>query len=722
MKADDNDKQLDDLIHAAVGRDGPAFDFETWKQEHQTEVNQFQAESAHGIDQRRRRTHFLDLIRRRSVARLAVAVGLIIVLWLGTPRWGNSHGGLAFGEALRQTVKIQTFHARLYQNGKESEIWGKRPNMLRWVYDEDIIEISNGPTLWVVNIPFNKATQKPSYYFQGAQRRGLDVIDDFLQVRFTEGLSGFFSEEPVGRVQREDKVFDVYRMEFNVQEGLMSFEALVDAETHLLHSLSLQVGQGDDISTDLRFTVTDYDVPLSDDLFAFKPGPKMKVIVEEPEPSEPQTMTAEEGSTLSGRIVWAHNGKPLSAARLSLGGGGLERTPKGLSKWKFFVRAETDRDGYWHITGAPKGPVKLSVRSWELDWPAMPTFTTNVGTSKDPRIIVDGQSEYTGLDFQVYRPNDFYAHLTAKVVNEDGKPVRDVSAYLEYTEASDIHQHVYATKRRHQYTRRDGKFDDSEIWATYRPVRMHVGHKDPNGPYPLRGVHSEPFVIEPKQECHLDIVLPYEREMTVQVLDIQGHPLEGICVNLIESEWGGSVSPASYQLEDQVFSDSDGLVHGSGLLPGESILVALKRLDANEPDLWSPLVANITPATVPTDRSVPLVQVTFDDRPIVIEGTLDPGFPIDWARVAAYVTGEPGDLRHMPFARVKTDEEGRFSLRGIPAGAIRLLYSATGPDRGSQRAEGSMTVERGNAYQVEFTNQQFHVLEQHPIAPSEYQR
>ena len=123
----------------------------------------------------------------------------------------------------------------------------------------------------------------------------------------------------------------------------------------------------------------------------------------------------------------------------------------------------------------------------------------------------------------------------------------------------------------------------------------------------------------------------------------------------------------------------------------------------------------IAAATAPLSRDVPLVQVTFDERPIVIEGTLDPGLAIESAAVMVYVTGEPGDLSHMPIVRVRTDPEGRFTLRGVPAGAIRLLYSATGSDKASHRGEGSMTVEGGNTYRVEFTGPQFHVLEHHPI-------
>jgi len=53
---------------------------------------------------------------------------------------------------------VQTLHARLITNGKESEVWAKRPNMLRFDYTDGKYEISNGPTIWVVDVKNNKAT------------------------------------------------------------------------------------------------------------------------------------------------------------------------------------------------------------------------------------------------------------------------------------------------------------------------------------------------------------------------------------------------------------------------------------------------------------------------------------------------------------------------------------------------------------------------------------
>jgi hypothetical protein len=81
----------------------------------------------------------------------------------------------------------------------------------------------------------------------------------------------------------------------------------------------------------------------------------------------------------------------------------------------------------------------------------------------------------------------------------------------------------------------------------------------------------------------------------------------------------------------------------------------------------------------------------------------------------AYVTGKQGDLRHMPLVRGGVDDEGGFALRGVPAGAIRLMYSATGPDQTSHRDDAMMTVEPGQRYRVEFAEQGLHLLGQEPL-------
>lgn len=44
MKADENNKKLDELISKTIGRDKPEFDFDKWKDLHQKEIQVFKSQ------------------------------------------------------------------------------------------------------------------------------------------------------------------------------------------------------------------------------------------------------------------------------------------------------------------------------------------------------------------------------------------------------------------------------------------------------------------------------------------------------------------------------------------------------------------------------------------------------------------------------------------------------------------------------------------------------
>ena len=111
------------------------------------------------------------------------------------------------------------------------------------------------------------------------------------------------------------------------------------------------------------------------------------------------------------------------------------------------------------------------------------------------------------------------------------------------------------------------------------------------------------------------------------------------------------------------------------------------------------------------EKNKPIVQVVFDERPILIEGSLSFDSEIEWALVYVMVTGEPGDTSSMMVLRTKVDEDGKFILQGVPAGKIRICCSyRIGQD--SRRDEGTITTKPGNRYIVEFTEQGLQLIEQ----------
>ncbi|MFZ2146075.1 MAG: hypothetical protein WAV28_02550 [Sedimentisphaerales bacterium] len=650
---------------------------------------------------------------RIRITKLAAAAVVIIAVLVGMHWIGSSIDGtsLAFGEVLENLARVQTLHARLITNGKESEVWAKRPNMLRFDYTDGKYEISNGPTIWVVDVKNNKATQKPSWYYKDAQRRGIDVLDALVSMEYIDNFSGFFSEGPTRQIKKDNKLYDVYQMKLDEYGDRIEFEALVDSETHIIYLMKVGLYETTQLTQSFELSILDYDQPIPDSTFVFKPDEGMQVVVKEPEDSE-SVPAQTEGSTLSGRIIWASSRKPVSGARLTFWGGRIERTPEGKSKHTYFVRAETDRDGYWQITGAPAGGISMSVRSWEFEWPAMPTFTTNVGSPLQPRIVVDGQSEYSGLNFKVYKPKDLYARITIKVKDEDGHPIEGASALLQYAGEGlwGMHQHVYATPRKRQFSGPDG-FDNTSIWPSVRPVKLSVGPRGPDCPYPIRSVFTEPFIIQPKQHYHFDIVLPYKRKMAVKVVDSDHKPLEGVSVSVLDENALPVFPLRARDPAEILFTDSGGLADVSGMFPGENIIIALKRLDSTQPDPEKPLAFACVPATAPLGKNKPIVQVVFDERPILIEGSLGFDSEIEWALVYVMVTGEPGDTSSMMVLRTKVDENGKFLFRGVPAGKIRIAYSAR-IGQNNIRNEGTITTEPGNRYTVEFTEQGLQLIEQ----------
>lgn len=331
-------------------------------------------------------------------------------------------------------------------------------------------------------------------------------------------------------------------------------------------------------------------------------------------------------------------------------------------------------------------------------------------------LFVDGQSSYDGLNFKVYKPKDLFARITINVTNEDGKPVEGLSAFLRYDDDfAYIHQHIYVGPRRHPYTGSDGRFDIDDIWPTKRPVRIYVSPRQDFGvTYVTRNAQTEPFIIEPKQSYHFDIVLPYVRQMTTQVLDPQGKPLEGISISVLDENGAAffPLLPGQSAFAGKL-TNSEGLVDISGMAPGENILIALRRLDPTQPDPKKPLASACIPATAPYDMEKPTLQVTFDERPIHIEGSSDSAEQVEHGRICVLVTGQPGE-RNMPFLQTKFDDNGKFELRGVPEGRIRLMCRYYIVESGRKVVEEIITTEPGNKYIIKFSEEGIEVVSQVP--------
>ena len=116
MKADDKDKKLDGLIHAAIGRDSVPFDFQQWRQAHQQEVNLFRAERGASASEARgavRRGGAAGLAEKRQsmvrMLKIAAAAAVFVAVCLGLPRFGRKDNGkAAWAHMLEQIEEAET--------------------------------------------------------------------------------------------------------------------------------------------------------------------------------------------------------------------------------------------------------------------------------------------------------------------------------------------------------------------------------------------------------------------------------------------------------------------------------------------------------------------------------------------------------------------------------------------------------------------------------------
>lgn len=728
MNTQDRDNRLDEALASALGGQPPKADFARWRETHAEAVEQLaSAATAHpadtgeaaGLADSAGRQHNAPTITERifkmnRIPRIAAAI-IIMAAVAGTAAFltlTNGGASVAWADVQDNMLSVQSIRAQITFKRTTGQAYAKRPNKLRIDHSDGTYEISNGPTLWVVDPKANKAVSKPSYYFRDAQRRGVDVLDMLAGLQYTDNFSGFFSEGPAETITRDGKTLDVYRME--IDEPYMRFEAIVDHKSQLPNSIELTTQKNGERRVIFALTALEYDSHIDDGMFEFKRGEGMSVTTEEApwaksQPSAAQRSTG--GSTLSGRIVWASNDKPVGGARVRLGG------------WGSSLRAETDRDGRWRLAGVPAGRIDMVIRSWELNWPSVPTFANNIGSLKSPVIRVDGNSKYRGLNFRVYKPKDFYARITINVTDENGKPLPGIRASVTGRDWY-YGQHLYAPGGRgKQYSDASGRFEATNIWPMDEPVRVTLGHQEQPSPYAAWAAMSEPFVIKSKQSYQFDMVVPFARQVKLKVVGPAGNPVEGLVVKALagpKDYLTHILALASKSADKQKTwqTDTEGVVTLDQFAPEKEASVTLMRMPvAKGKGLRKPVASAYVAIKGPKERQSGEVTVIFDDRPIRIEGSFDSP-PIPPGTSLSYVYCTVDGFRSNWWSWAK---EGPFVLEGLPPGDVRLGFSFHGGDSREFRWKDCtppLHLEPGNSYTVKIVGDKVEVIGRTPIPTS----
>ena len=80
MKADRNNKKLDELISQAIGREGPKFDFDKWKQSHKKEIQAFESQATEQKKPAVRISEIGRTIMKNPITKIATAAAILLGL------------------------------------------------------------------------------------------------------------------------------------------------------------------------------------------------------------------------------------------------------------------------------------------------------------------------------------------------------------------------------------------------------------------------------------------------------------------------------------------------------------------------------------------------------------------------------------------------------------------------------------------------------------------
>jgi hypothetical protein len=118
MKPDKYDKNIDELIGRAIGRQRPTLDFDKWQQDHQKEIHIYKAQPKKPSDSVES-SEIWRTIMKSPITKLAAAVIIIAVL-ASLPFLGGKDSGIALGDVL---ININKTNAYMYT--MEMKITGK---------------------------------------------------------------------------------------------------------------------------------------------------------------------------------------------------------------------------------------------------------------------------------------------------------------------------------------------------------------------------------------------------------------------------------------------------------------------------------------------------------------------------------------------------------------------------------------------------------------------
>ena len=341
-------------------------------------------------------------------------------------------------------------------------------------------------------------------------------------------------------------------------------------------------------------------------------------------------------AVVRGRVV-TPAGEPIPGARAVLVPRGEHGTTRQTSP---VVRAVSDADGVFTLTGLPSGEAALAVAA-----------TGRASASRAPVEIPEGGGTVE-LDDVVLEPE---ARLEGRVVGPDGEGIANAGVGLFQPRSQRLPEEMQAVRALDEplSTDADGAFRARRLQADV-PVHVLVSAEGYR--------QSQPVDLVPPLEEPVTIRLDPETSAAGVVVDPAGRPVAGVRVEATTR------SGQATQTSSGPGTDEEGRFSIRSIAPGSVSFEASGRGYVTR----EPVIVEIAPGTSPDSIRIEVVEGGRVVGRVVGPG----GGPVEDARVVASWHDSSGF--GMEGNQVEVAADGSFEVRELPERTVSLLAEAPG--------------------------------------------
>ncbi len=270
MNTDNNGDKLDELISGTIGRERPQFDFNKWKDEHRTEIQTYESQTAgESISRSPLPINTWREIMKRNANKIAAAAVLLLAILTGMYFLFSSTENLAFADVVRPILIARTVTFKVIMAGG-GNVPTKVMSMGTQRFRSEVLS-PDGKTVQVIVIA-DYETSRMLQLIPSRKRAVLiemkdlpekpeNILEEMRNIITDLQNNPDFSVEPLGEMEIDGRIAIGFRATAPDEE----LAVWVDPQTELPIRTEQKWHQ-------VQFTCTDFqfDVPMDESLFSME--------------------------------------------------------------------------------------------------------------------------------------------------------------------------------------------------------------------------------------------------------------------------------------------------------------------------------------------------------------------------------------------------------------------------------------------------------------------